>query len=189
MRDSIILTGIKHSGKSTIGKLLAARLCVAFYDTDDVITERTGKTPRELYRTGGEAAFISAELDACRQLADSIVAGGERTVIATGGGICNNQNALALLRPLGKIVYIDVSEDTALERILRKSELPAYIAAENPQTPADVRRIFNRIYAERTQCYLALADAVFAPQNVSAEENARKLVTIVATKYSAYEVR
>jgi shikimate kinase len=177
MRGSIILTGIKHSGKSTLGKLLAARLRVAFYDTDDVITERTGKTPRELYRAGGEAAFRVAEQDACRQLADSIAAGGERAVIATGGGICNNQSALSHLRPAGKIVYLDVSEETALKRILKKSELPAYIAAENPQTPDDVRRIFHRIYTDRTQRYRALADAVFVPQSVSARENAEELMT------------
>jgi shikimate kinase len=172
MRNSIILAGIKHSGKSTLGKLLASRLHFAFYDTDDVITERTGKTPRELYRAGGEAAFCTVELDACRQLANSNATSGERAVIATGGGICNNLPALSLLRPIGKIVYLDVSEDTVLARILRQSELPAYITAKNPQTPDDVRCIFHRIYTERVQRYLSFADIVFTPQNVSAEENA-----------------
>ena len=46
---TIVLMGIKHCGKSTQGKIISQKLGLPFYDTDDVITLLTGKTPREIY--------------------------------------------------------------------------------------------------------------------------------------------
>src|SRR3954447_26481712 len=45
----IVLVGFMGAGKSTVGRLLAERLGVPFADSDDVITERTGRTPREIF--------------------------------------------------------------------------------------------------------------------------------------------
>ena len=46
---SIVLMGIKHCGKSTQGRIISKKLSVPFFDTDDVILEMTGKTPRQIY--------------------------------------------------------------------------------------------------------------------------------------------
>jgi hypothetical protein len=75
-------------------------------------------------------------------------------------------------------VYIDVSEDTAYERILSAGGLPAWLLRENPQTPDDARRIFHRVYEERARRYRAFADLVFVPDSGCAEENAEKLAVI-----------
>jgi shikimate kinase len=180
---AIILTGIKHSGKSTLGKLLALRFKAAFYDTDEIIAYSTGKMPRELFLSGGEAAFMEAELDACRQFAQTLEADTfsdfPTSVIATGGGICSNEKALEVLRPLGKVIYIEINEDTAYARILAAGGLPAWIRRENPQTPGDARRIFHRVYEERSRRYRAFADRVFVPEEGCAEENADKLAALI----------
>ncbi|MBQ7166675.1 MAG: shikimate kinase, partial [Treponema sp.] len=47
--DCIILIGIKHCGKSTQARLLSRELGAASYDTDDIIGDMTGKSPREIY--------------------------------------------------------------------------------------------------------------------------------------------
>ncbi|MDY5046660.1 MAG: shikimate kinase [Treponema porcinum] len=99
---SIILLGIKHSGKSTQGELLANHIGCPFIDIDTVITEMTGKTPRELYNENGPAGFMEAEENACIQTAQKYK--DSQVVIATGGGICENAPALEKLRQLGEFV-------------------------------------------------------------------------------------
>ena len=51
MKNSVVLMGCKHCGKSTQGKLLAKKLGVDFFDTDDVITRMCGMDARTLYKT------------------------------------------------------------------------------------------------------------------------------------------
>ena len=59
MSHNIVLCGIKHCGKTTVGKALAAALNVPFVDTDDLIVEKDGgtRTVREIFKTEGEEYF------------------------------------------------------------------------------------------------------------------------------------
>ena len=163
--ESLILLGIKHSGKTTHGKLLARHFVLPFIDIDFVIEKMTGKAPRRLYAEEGAAAFLLAEENACRTTARLLE--GKSAVIATGGGICDNAPALTFLRPLGKFVYLCVPEKIAADRILAKASknysgrwenLPAYIAAKNPVTAEDCRAAFHDVYTMRTAVYLAISD-------------------------------
>ena len=116
--SSIILLGIKHCGKSTQGKLLAKHFSCPFFDTDDEVTALTGKSPREIYSELGKEAFIEAEKNACQNLVEKILsqasastaqsqAEANVSVIATGGGICNNPAALEILHKIGKFVFFE----------------------------------------------------------------------------------
>ena len=133
---TIVLMGIKHCGKSTQGRLISQKLGLPFFDTDDVIAEMTGKTPREIYTEKGQEGFIEAEKKACQQVKDR-TGGTDSCVIATGGGICNNPDAVEILRSFGTLVYLEVDEKIAASRVLREikkeadgtlSNMPAYIA-------------------------------------------------------------
>jgi len=53
----VVLVGLMGSGKSTVGALVAARTSRIFVDVDIVIARETGKTVRELWEQGGEAAY------------------------------------------------------------------------------------------------------------------------------------
>ena len=182
---SIILMGIKHCGKSTQGRLLGGMLSLPFMDTDDVIAEQTGKTPRDIYFSGGEAAFKAAEHTACRAVAEQVRASGTAAVMATGGGICCNPDALDSLRPLGSLVFLQADEQIAADRIVREvsvsadgtlSNLPAYIAAGNPQSLDDVRRIFHDFYTKRSELYTAAADVTVQMLRLPKQENTRRIM-------------
>ncbi len=191
---SIILCGIKHCGKSTQGKRLAAALGLDFYDTDDLIFEQTGMDARAIYKSQGKDAFMAAELKACEYLRDILQAKGSQdqnaaaaksAVIATGGGICQNEPAIAILKKLGPIVYLEVPEITAAGRIVREARflpdgtiqnLPAYIANKNPADQKEVRAIFHDFYMERTKKYRSLADASVQAQG-SRSENTKKILS------------
>ena len=186
--DCIILMGIKHCGKSTQARLLSQRLGIPSYDTDDLISEISGKSPREIYAAGGPAAFKAAETAACRQLVAHLQEAGGRAVIATGGGICCNAEALAVLRPLGVFVFLNAPEDDAADRIIKEAReleaggfenLPAYIADKSPRSILEIRSIFHEFYTERTALYARTADITIAMGRAGKEENAERIAGLV----------
>lgn len=184
MSQGIILLGIKHCGKSTLGHLLSKKFKCPFYDTDDVIAQMTGLSPRQVYQEQGAQAFMEAEAEACSYLARYLSASGEsECIIATGGGICNNQAALEVLERLGFFIFLEVPEEVAASRIIEEIEweddkmtnLPAYIAQENPATTEEVAAIFSRFYKERTAQYKKLAQITCRLTGESPEENCQLL--------------
>ena len=180
---SIILMGIKHCGKSTQGKLIAKQFSCSFFDTDDIITERTGRTPRDIYSQSGKDAFLEAEADACDFLAQNATT---PCVIATGGGICNNQAALDLLKQLGLFVFLNVDETTACDRIIKEiriaengaiENLPAYIAKEHPNSIDDVRKSFHSFYMARQKIYHDICDVQVDMKTAAKIENMNEIIS------------
>lgn len=184
MSQGIILLGIKHCGKSTLGKLLGKRFNCPFFDTDDVISEMTGLSPREIYQQHGSQGFMEAEAEACDYLKRYLATLGEDTyVIATGGGICNNQKALTVLQTLGFFLFLEVPEEVAANRIIEEIEwedgvmknLPAYIEKESPTTIEQVAQIFSGFYQQRTSLYRKIAQITCNLVGVTPEENCQLL--------------
>lgn len=184
--NAIILMGIKHSGKSTQGRLLAEHFGCNFIDVDEELTRIFGKTPREIYTEKGIAGFMSAEEETCRQIARDYR--NQKVVISTGGGICDNAPAMTELRPMGDFIFIDVSEVTACNRILKKANLapdgtwtglPAYIAKRKPADEMEVRKIFKGFYNERTEIYRQFADIVVSTNEETKEANTKKILQAI----------
>jgi len=187
---AIILMGIKHSGKSTQGKLLAQKYNIPFYDTDDIMEKLTGKTPRKILSTEGENAFIRAEKKACDFIAQEITKCKKiqtkeySAVIATGGGICNNKDALAVLHEIGIFVFLFTEEKIASDRIVREakvsedgsiSNLPAYIAKKNPHSITEVRDLFHSFYIERIKIYSSISDFTVQMIDAPKQENLERI--------------
>ena len=189
---SIILMGIKHCGKSTQGRIISKKLSVPFFDTDDVIFEMTGKTPRQIYTELGNEGFQEAEEKACSFLQKKINSSAEKNaVIATGGGICGNKKALDVLKKIGTFVFLKTPERIASFRVLREISVaqdgtllnvPAFIAKKNPRSVADAKKIFHDFFIERECIYEQLADVVIDMSSSSKEANAAKIIESVSSK-------
>lgn len=176
----IVLMGIKHCGKSTVGKVLADMTGTPFFDIDDEIERMSGMSFRELYATKGKDAFMQAEAAACSAVLER---GEPDVVIATGGGICDNEAALSELKAAGcRFVYLAIDEKTACDRILTEAEktgsLPAYIQKEHPAGEQDVRSIFNAFYRRRTKAYEALCDVTVTVSGKSPEAIADEIAAL-----------
>ena len=167
--------------------MLADRLECAFFDIDAVITKQTGVSPRDLYTAGGPSAFMIAEETACRSIAEKYA--GKVLVVSTGGGICDNAPALNELRSIGTFVFLEVPENVAADRIIRKMtaaedgtllNLPAYIAKKNPATEKDVRTIFHDFYTQRTASYKAISDVTVRLEDAPKECNQKRILDALA---------
>lgn len=152
-KESIVLTGMPGSGKTTVGKLLAEQLGRRFYDSDDEITSRTGRTPNEIIRADGEAAFRDVERDVIAAL--SLEPG---CVIATGGGAILREENIRHLRANGRIFFLDRKP----EDILPTDERPL----------SSDRAALKKRYDERYPIYTATADSMLpvtgSPEDVAA---------------------
>ena len=96
--NNLILIGMMGCGKSTVGRLAAEKLGLAFVDTDERIERASGRTIPEIFASEGEEGFRARELDVSRALARE---GG--LVIACGGGLAVIYDTVSMARrPLGQ---------------------------------------------------------------------------------------
>lgn len=144
---NIILSGFMGCGKSSIGRRLAAQLHMEFVDMDRYIEQREGKTVREIFDAHGEAHFRALERAAVQTLA-----GGDRYVVATGGGtLMQSGNAEAFRAGGGTIYFLDVPLAALQERLKNDHRRPLL------QVP-DRRAVIERLFYERRPRYLETAD-------------------------------
>lgn len=141
-KTNIVLTGMAGCGKSTVGKVLAAKTGRELIDTDRVILEKTGKSAGDIIRENGEAHFRTIE---SRVIADISKEGGK--IIATGGGVPTRSENVYALKQNGIIFLID----RPLEKIIEYSK-----NGDRPlsSTESEIRAL----YKEREGIYKSTAD-------------------------------
>lgn len=100
--NNLILIGMMGCGKSTVGRLAAEKLGLAFVDTDERIERASGRTIPEIFASEGEEGFRARELDVSRALARE---GG--LVIACGGGLPLYPAAMEPLAAGGRVIFLN----------------------------------------------------------------------------------
>jgi len=175
--ETIILTGPKHSGKTSAGKALASLCSCDFIDLDELIFQRTGKSPRQLFNESpaifqeAEARTIAALFGEDNASADNAEG---RRIIAAGGGIIDNSEAVAFLKNYGTTVYLNISAEGAWERIANvaaaSGELPPFLRTENP------RETHRALHERRAEAYLRLANIVVEAGGKTPEEIAGEIL-------------
>lgn len=113
----LVLVGMPGSGKSRVGRALAARLAVDHVDSDDLVVEEAGMEIPEIFTSRGEAAFRDLEVAAVRR------ALGRRAVVSLGGGAVTTAAVRELLRG-HSVVHLDVAHEELLRRTAKKTHRP-----------------------------------------------------------------
>lgn len=160
--NNVILVGMPGCGKSTVGVVLAKSLGYDFTDTDLIIARKEGKKLQKLIDEDGIQKFLQVENQVGKELSCS------ETVVATGGSMIMNPDAMEHLKSIGKVVYINVPLDVLKKRITNMKTRG--IVFGKGETLDD-------IFAKRTPLYEKYADiTINISKNNSLEQAVNKIV-------------
>jgi shikimate kinase len=157
----IVLVGFMGAGKTTVGRLLSARLGVPFVDSDLVIEQRSGRPVRQIFAEDGEPAFRALEHDVIADLLD-----GPDLVLAVGGGAAEHPGTREKLAT-AQVVYLEVGYDQAMARV-----------GGDPDRPLLARSDLAATYQRRLPLYAGIATLAVAtdgrrPETIAADILAR----------------
>ena len=165
---NIVLIGMRGSGKTTIGAILAGQLHREFIPMDALIVYEAGMTIPEIVETHGWEHFRRIETQVAHK-----VAGLKGTINATGGGVVLKPENIDALRETGIVLWLDVSIDNTLKRI-----------GEDPNRPSLTGKKSRRddiaaTYAEREALYRHAAHYRIATDEKSQEDIAAEIMNIL----------
>ncbi|MBI3973255.1 MAG: shikimate kinase [Chloroflexi bacterium] len=166
----VVLVGLSGTGKSTAGRLLAARLGRTFLDTDDLIVERAGRSIPEIFARDGEPAFRALEREAVRLAVD-----GPPAVIATGGGAPVNEANRRALWDGSFVVWLHASVDTLVGRLGQSGHGRPLLAAAGPAAR------LSELLAQREPIY-ATAHARLDADTLTAAEIVEHIVAMLESR-------
>jgi shikimate kinase len=174
---NVILTGLRGTGKSSVGKVLAQRLSFAFVDTDTRIEELAGGRIAAIVAQHGWEHFRALERQVVTQVAAT-----DRHVVAAGGGTLIDAENARLLKARGVVVLL-VCEISILQRRLAfGSNRPSLTG----QGSAAVE--LAQVWETRRERYHSIADVTYdvSAESVNVVEDLeRKAADIVALLHQA----
>src|SRR5271170_6821373 len=147
----VCLTGFMGSGKSTVGRLLAAQLAWRFADLDTEIESHTGLPISQIFEQKGETVFRDIEHDCLARILGSASERDTRTVLALGGGTFAQPRNAKLLRefslpPRGSgavFIWLDCPMEDLLQRCVLMGDRPLFRDEGS----------FRKLYQERLPYY------------------------------------
>lgn len=166
--ERIALVGLSGSGKSTVGRALAATLHWDFVDSDRLVEEEAGRPIPEIFREEGEARFREREAAALERALSR-----DRVVVATGGGAPTTAGGrVAIGRAFS--VWLVVSPERAAHRLEEQSG-----SEQRPLLQGDSRARLAELLGQRRH-YYELADAAVDVDALAPEQAAAEIARLYA---------
>ena len=142
-QNSIAMVGMMGVGKTTVGRRLAKKLGLPFYDSDDEIEKASGRTVAGYFRDHGEQAFRDGETKVIERLIT-----GPPILLATGGGAYINDATREILSSNATTIWLKADFKTIMARVSRNKKRPLL----NVEDPAGtLKKLIDErypIYAE-----------------------------------------
>lgn len=143
MKENVVLIGFMGVGKTSLGKLLAAKLGRPFVDLDEKIEHDAAMTIPEIFARYGERFFREMEKKAVREVCTR-----RNIVIATGGGTVKDAENLQLLKSSGVIICLTTEPEEIFRRTERRGERPILDASREDRLDA-----IRKLLTEREEFY------------------------------------
>jgi shikimate kinase len=153
---AVVLIGPPGAGKTTVGRIVAEHLGVAYRDTDADIERSAGKPIPEIFFDDGEPRFRDLERAAVRE-----ALAGHDGVLSLGGGAVMDDGTRKLLDGL-PVVFLEVGLHDAVRRV--GLDAPRPLLAVNP------RQRWREMMEERRPLYAAVARAVVGTDDRTPED-------------------
>ncbi|MBI1243066.1 shikimate kinase [Umezakia ovalisporum] len=160
---NLYLIGMMGAGKTTVGKLLANHLSYKFLDTDDIITQSTGRSINQLFAEEGEVAFRQLESNVLAQ-----VCAYTQLTVATGGGIVLERQNWSYLHH-GLVVWLDVPVQLLYTRLAEDRTRPLL-------QDSDPQEKLRSLLEQRTPLYSQADLKITVTEEQTAEEIANKVM-------------
>ena len=170
---NVFLVGMMASGKTTIGRELAALLHFDFHDTDQLVEERAGADISWIFDMEGEQGFRDREQAAIDEA--TALAG---VVVATGGGAVLRDVNRRRLRERGAVVYLSASPALILERTRLERGRPERDRRRPLLHVQDVEQRVDALCRQREPLYRATAHIVVA----AGRQPARRIAAAIARR-------
>ncbi len=168
----LIFIGLRGSGKTTIGRAVAARLSLPFQDLDDATTKLlNANSVAEAFTKHGQPAFRQAEAKALK-----VALKNNNQILALGGGTPTAPDATSLLKQAqstgAQIIYLRATAQTLRARLQNQTQDRPSLTGADPLIEVDA------VLAQRDPAYLALADFVV---NVEGQTEAATIAQVLAS--------
>ena len=168
IHSSIFLVGMMASGKTTIGRKLAAALGFDFQDTDHLVEKRAGADISWIFDMEGEDGFRNREQAVIEEATAQT-----GVVLATGGGAVLREDNRRVLRERGVVVYLEAAADVIVERASRDRRRPLLEVADLPSR-------VEALLAERAPLYQSVAHVTVATDRRPSRVIAQQVVETLA---------
>lgn len=168
-KQNIYLIGPMGSGKTTIGRRLAEKLGLTFYDCDHEIETRTGASVTLIFEIEGEAGFRERERQMLLELSRR-----EGVLVATGGGAVLTEANRNVMRQSGIVVYLRTSVVQQLERLGRDRSRPLLRTTNRKEKLMELAEARNPLYEET-------ADLVFPVKNRNIDSTVAQIYKAIST--------
>jgi len=157
----IWIVGFRGTGKTSVGRALAARTGLRFVDTDDRIQDVEQMTVAEIFERKGEPHFRIAEQQVILQLATE----GKNLVVAAGGGACGHESNVVAMRQSGTVVLLTASSDEIEKRLADDSatadQRPAL--TDQPSTRDEIVFLLNEREPDYRKAAHIVIDTTYIP--------------------------
>lgn len=167
MASFLALTGFMGSGKTSVGRGVAARLGWDFIDLDEELCRATALSIPEFFAARGEAAFRQKECEVLEHVLNKAPEA-HGLVVALGGGTLESPRAADLLARSGGLVLLDVEPGTAWTRVDR-TDRPLAVDSEQ----------FSALLSHRRPSYEEAADWVVRVGSRSVDELVEEIADLV----------
>lgn len=165
---SVVLVGMMGSGKSSIGRRLAAVLELPFHDADAEIEHAAGMTVEEIFREHGEPYFREGEERVIKRLLQS-----GQQVLATGGGAVISPKTRAEIARSGVSIWLKAPVELLLQRVSRRDNRPLLKAP-------DPKAVLTRLLEERRPFY-EVADITLVSRDTPHEAIVEEALSLLAS--------
>jgi shikimate kinase len=170
----VILVGYRACGKSTVGKLLAAKMTITFLDTDLLVEESQGMPVKDIVASHGWDYFREKEKEAIQHLAQK-----GACVLSTGGGVVLAQENVDLLKRMGIVVWLDAP----LADVIARLQNDAQTNALRPQfTDGNIVQETVDTLKQRIPLYKKAADFTVSTEGKSAEQVAEEILMCLKSR-------